>query len=104
VNEFISLAAASVAGLLLGVMFFGGLWWTVRAGVTSRRPALWFLGSLVLRMSIALSGFYIVGREHWQPLVACLLGFITARLIVNGLTQPAAAGLTRGSQEAGHAP
>jgi F1F0 ATPase subunit 2 len=103
-NEFFSLAAASVAGLLLGVMFFGGLWWTVRAGVTSRRPALWFLGSLVLRMSITLAGFHLVGGEHWQALVACLLGFITARSIVNGLTQPAAASLIRDAQEASHAP
>ena len=37
-------------GGLLGTMFFGGLWWTVRTGVSSQRPALWFLGSLVLRM------------------------------------------------------
>jgi F1F0 ATPase subunit 2 len=103
-NEVFPLASASVAGLLLGVMFFGGLWWTVRAGMTSRRPALWFLGSLVLRMSIALSGFYFVGRQHWQPLVACLLGFITARLIVNRLTRLAAADRTRRLQEAGHAP
>ncbi len=103
-NEFFSVASASAAGLLLGVMFFGGLWWTVRAGVTSRRPALWFLGSLVLRMGIALSGFYFVGRDHWQPLVACLLGFITARLIVHRLTRPATAGQTRDSQVAGHAP
>jgi F1F0 ATPase subunit 2 len=33
-NEVFSLASASVAGLLLGAMFFGGLWWTVRAGMT----------------------------------------------------------------------
>jgi hypothetical protein len=55
-------------------------------------------------MSIALSGFYFVGRQHWQPLVACLLGFITARLIVNRLTRLAAADRTRRLQEAGHAP
>jgi F1F0 ATPase subunit 2 len=30
------------AGLLLGAIFFGGLWWTVRKGVSSKRPALWF--------------------------------------------------------------
>ena len=38
-----------VAGALLGAFFFGGLWWTVQKGVTSEQPALWFLGSLLLR-------------------------------------------------------
>jgi hypothetical protein len=29
-TEFLILAVASAAGLLLGAVFFGGLWWTVR--------------------------------------------------------------------------
>jgi F1F0 ATPase subunit 2 len=29
-NEILSLAAAVAAGALLGAVFFGGLWWTVR--------------------------------------------------------------------------
>ena len=35
-----------LAGALLGSVFFGGLWWTVRRGVLSTQPALWFFGSL----------------------------------------------------------
>ena len=35
-------------GALLGSIFFGGLWWTVRQGVCPK-PVLWFLGSLLLR-------------------------------------------------------
>ena len=62
-NEFLTLALALAAGLLLGAFFFGGLWWTVRKGVSSQRPALWFFGSMLLRMSIALAGFYFVGRR-----------------------------------------
>ena len=47
-SEFLSLAPALAAGLLLGVFFFGGLWWTVIRGVSSPRPALWFFGSMML--------------------------------------------------------
>ena len=62
-NETLTLVLAWVAGVLLGAIFFGGLWWTVRKGVSSKQPALWFFGSLLLRMSIALAGFYfVVGR------------------------------------------
>ncbi len=87
-NEFLSLIPALGAGVLLGAFFFGGLCWTVRKGVSSQRPALWFFGSLLLRMSITLAGFYLVGRENWQRWLLCLLGFILARFVVQGLTRP----------------
>src|SRR5664279_1842355 len=103
-NDSLTLALAWMAGGALGTIFFGGLWWTVRKGVSSPRPALWFLGSMLLRMSIALVGFYFVGRGHWERLVACLLGFIIARLVVTWLTRPSGENETRPAQEASHAP
>jgi F1F0 ATPase subunit 2 len=89
VNETLSLVLALVTGVLLGAIFFGGLWWTIRRGLVSKQPALWFLGSSVLRTFTALAGFYFVARGHWERLLACLLGFMLARLIVTRLTQPA---------------
>jgi F1F0 ATPase subunit 2 len=85
-NEFLLLAPALAAGLLLGAFFFGGLWWTVIKGVSSERPALWFFGSMLLRTSVTLAGFYFVGREDWQRWLLCLLGFVLARLAVKWLT------------------
>ena len=86
-NETLTLVLALVTGVLLGAIFFGGLWWTVRKGVSSERPALWFLGSLLLRTSITLTGFYFVARGDWQRLLMCLLGFVIARPIVTRLTR-----------------
>jgi F1F0 ATPase subunit 2 len=102
-NETLALVLALVTGVLLGAMFFGGLWWTVRKGVASKEPALWFFGSLLLRTSIALAGFYYIARGHWERLLVCLLGFIIARLIVTRLTR-AAEKPTYLAQEASHAP
>ena len=102
-NETLSLAPALVTGLLLGVMFFGGLWWTVRKGLSSKHPALWFFGSLLLRMSIALAGFYFVSGGHWLRLLVCLLGFVMARLIVTRLTRPPVEHHNFPAKEAGHA-
>ena len=85
--EVQSLALAGAAGALLGALFFGGLWWTVRRGVSSQRPALWFLGSMLLRLSIAVTGFYFVGGENWQRWLLCLCGFVLARLLVQRLTR-----------------
>ena len=102
-NENLSLALALVAGIMLGVIFFGGLWWTIRKGATSKRPELWFLVSFLLRMSIAMAGFYFIGREHWERLLACLLGFIIARLVVTRLTRASGEKQNRSEKEAGHA-
>ena len=68
-NETLTWCWRWLAGVVLGAIFFGGLWWTVRKGVSSKQPALWFLGSLLLRMSIVLAGFYFVARGHWERLL-----------------------------------
>jgi F1F0 ATPase subunit 2 len=102
-NEMLKLVAALASGLLLGAIFFGGLWWTVRRGVTSKRPALWFCGSLLLRTGIVLAGFYFVTGGHWQRLLACLLGFVIARRIVTRLSGSPGKGLKVSAKEAGHA-
>ncbi len=86
-NETLTLVLVSVAGVLLGALFFGGLWWTVQKGVPSKRPALWFFGSLLLRTGVALTGFYFIAGGRWERLLVCLLGFVIARLIVTRLTR-----------------
>jgi len=102
-NEALSLAPALLSGVLLGALFFGGLWWTVQKGLSSKQPALWFLGSLLLRTSLAMAGFYSIARGHWERLLVCLFGFVMARLIVTGLTR-AAQKAPYVAQEASHAP
>lgn len=86
-NEALSLISALLAGFLLGAVFFGGLWWTVQRGVSSKRPAFWFLGSLLLRTSISVAGFYFTAGGHWERLLICLFGFFTMRRIVLRLTR-----------------
>ncbi len=103
-NETLTFLLAWSAGGGLGAVFFGGLWWTVRQSVSSQRPALWFFGSWLLRMGIALSGFYFVAGGHWQLLLACLLGFVMARLVVMRLTRSSGKSQTAPAQEIRHAP
>lgn len=102
-SEALTLSLAAFAGLLLGVLFFGGLWWTVRVGVVAKQPALWFLGSWVVRVSMVLAGFYFVGGDQWQRLLICLLGFIVGRLIVTRLTRPPNELRNAAGKEASHA-
>lgn len=103
-NEVLLLALSLSAGMLLGTIFFGGLWWTVRKGVSSERPAFWFFGSLLLRMSTTLAGFYLVSGGHWQRLLLCLVGFVMARLVVTWLTRSSEDSQSRPVQEPRYAP
>jgi F1F0 ATPase subunit 2 len=86
-NEFFSLVFSLLAGGFLGVFFFAGLWWTVRKIESSKRVALLFLGSMLLRTSVVILGFYFILGDNWQRLVAGLLGFVIARIIIIRLTR-----------------
>lgn len=78
----LALGLAVLSGVLLGGMFFGGLWWTIRRGMLSTAPALWFSGSLLIRTLAAVGGFYLVSHGEWLRLPACLLGFLLARFVI----------------------
>jgi F1F0 ATPase subunit 2 len=95
-NEPLTLLLAAFGGCTLGGVFFGGLWWTVRKGLSSSQPAFLFLASMLLRTGIVLGGFYWIANQHMDRLVACLVGFVAARIIVTQVTRP--------NQEARHAP
>ncbi len=90
-NEILALIFALIlsllAGVLLGTIFFGGLWWTIRKGISSKQPAMLFFFSLLLRTGIALTGFYTVARGDWRRVLACLVGFFLARILVTWLTR-----------------
>ena len=81
-SEIFDLGEAIVAGLLLGVLFFGGLWLTVVKSLDSKRPWVWFLTSMVLRTSITLAGFYQLAGTSMKRLLLCCGGFIAARILV----------------------
>lgn len=78
------LIVSFVAGTILGVIFFGGLWLTIKQLPKVRHPWLIFLMSALSRTLITLAGFWFIGiwlseTDRWQRMVACLLGFMVAR-------------------------
>jgi F1F0 ATPase subunit 2 len=92
-NDAVSLSVVLVEGFLLGVGFFGGLWWTVQKGLTAKNPALWFFGSTLLRVSLVLGGFYLIARDDWRALLVGLLGFVIARMTVTRFSRPTKKGI-----------
>ncbi len=80
-------AFALIAGVIIGILFFGGLWWTVQKAMSSRQPGLLFAGSLLLRTVLTLTAFYLIGKGGWQRLVACLIGFMFGRVLIARFSQ-----------------
>ena len=79
-SEIIEISEATAGGFFLGVLFFGGLWLTVVKSLVSKRPWVWFLTSMVLRTSIALSGFYLLADKPMILRIFAVLSGIGASI------------------------
>lgn len=73
------ISIAFVAGLLLGLFYFGTLWLTVQHLSRARRPGLLTLGGFCVRAGLTLLGFFIVMAGHWERAAACMVGFLVMR-------------------------
>lgn len=87
-NEWLSLLPALLAGLVLGMFYFGGLWLTVQRLSQARQPALLALGSLAGRLGVTMLGVYLVTGGQWAKIGVCLLGFFVMRTILVRRWQP----------------
>jgi F1F0 ATPase subunit 2 len=85
--EYWSYVLAVICGFLLGLLFFGGLWLTVRRSLFSKRPGLWFLFSMCIRTSVTVAGFVLVSGGSAVRLLCCVAGFALAKLAVLLLTR-----------------
>jgi len=84
--DILTMLAVLCAGLFLGGFFFGGLLWTVERGLRSKQPALWFLGSWLIRITVILGSFYLLSAGQWHRMLICVSGFFIARIMVTRYT------------------
>jgi F1F0 ATPase subunit 2 len=75
------IVVAAGLGVLLGLAFFGSLRWVVGRLITARRPAVWMLGSAVVRIAVMLAALLVIGQGRWERMVAVLAGFLVGRSI-----------------------
>ncbi|SFC24756.1 F1/F0 ATPase, subunit 2 [Alkalibacterium subtropicum] len=69
-------------GIILGITFFGGLYWTVEKLTEVKRPALLMTVSLILRMTVLLSVLFYVSKSGYMGIIYTLLGMLFVRLIM----------------------
>jgi F1F0 ATPase subunit 2 len=86
-NNITDLIFALVAGVLVGSFFFLGLWYSTQKIGSTNHPFLWTIGSFVVRVGVTLLVFYFVGAGDYKNMLACLLGFIAAKIIILQITK-----------------
>ena len=78
----ILLVLGCIAGLALGLLFFGGLWWTTQRLATSNRPALVVSISLFVRTGVLALALVVLARTHVSLLVGAVVGLVIARIVL----------------------
>lgn len=86
-SDILYLILAFIAGTALGLIFFGGLWFTVRKAIGAKTPALWFFGSLFLRLAMVMIGFYFIVQGGLERLILSVIGFTVGRILVTYYTK-----------------
>jgi F1F0 ATPase subunit 2 len=87
IDDPLHLATAFVTGLVLGALYLGVLWFTVRRLPRARNPGLWILGSAAGRIGVLFAAWYWVSAGNWQALIACLLGFLLVRSVATRIAR-----------------
>ncbi|HLK55279.1 MAG TPA: ATP synthase subunit I [Chthonomonadaceae bacterium] len=79
-TETLRLTLSFLIGAAAGAFFFGGLWWTIRKGITAGQPGLLFLGSFLARTAVVAVVLALWSRGQAAPLALALLGFIAVKV------------------------
>ena len=81
-NDALVYLLAVLAGGAGSLLYFGGLWWTVRKMADSARPHLLLLSSFLVRAALMLALFFAVGRAGLAALALAILTFILTRFLL----------------------
>ncbi len=81
-SDLLSLTSLFVSGMVLATLYFASLWWTVRTLSGVQYPWLLYFGSFAGRMVLLLGAVFLLMGGDWRRAVACMAGFLLARLFV----------------------
>lgn len=67
-------------GVILGIIFFGGLYWTVQNLPRAKHPALLMTVSLFFRMGVTVGTFFYVAKGGYKGILLVLAGMLAVRI------------------------
>ncbi|MGB3975736.1 MAG: ATP synthase subunit I [bacterium] len=81
-NNVLQIAFVLVSGVASGLFYFGGLRFTVRKAVFSKKPNVWIFGSFIIRLGILIIIFRLFANLGLSRLLLLLAGLILGRIII----------------------
>lgn len=83
------LILAIISGAVLSLLYFGGLWVTVRHLAKNEWPSWTLLLSFLIRGILVIAVFYGLLLLHWAYLAVALVAFLMVRqIMINRLGKP----------------
>ena len=73
---------AFAGGIILGLLFFGGLYITVQKMETLKNPALLMILSFMARMGVLVLAFYFISKVGYKEVLFALAGVILTRFVM----------------------
>jgi len=73
---------AFIVGVLAGILFFGGLYLTVKKLTTMKYPALFMMLSLIVRLVILAGGIYLIMDGGIRNVLSAMAGIILVRFVM----------------------
>jgi len=81
-NSAAAVGVGVLSGFVVGLAFFRALLWTTERLVVTQRPGVLLASSTLVRMALAGLAFVLIARLGAAGLVAALVGFVVARVMV----------------------
>lgn len=77
----------ALVGLVAGLVFFGGLRWTVSRLDTARRPAVLVISSLLMRVAVVAGALVVFSDGRLARVLAGLGGLLVVRTVMVSATR-----------------
>jgi F1F0 ATPase subunit 2 len=75
------LVLSALAGIILGILYFGGLWLTITKMQTLKNPGIFLTLSFILRTALVIGGFYLIADGKLERLAVAMLAFFVTRFV-----------------------
>lgn len=74
--------AGAAGGSALAILYFVGLWWTLRHLARTPHPEGWLIGSYYLRTAVTAMGMLGLALLDWRALIVGSVAFLLTRTAV----------------------
>jgi len=78
----VTLVALFFIGGTIGLLFFGGLWLTLKLCVARKGGYIWHFSGFILRAGLTCGAFFVLMQGDWQRLAALAAGFMCVRICI----------------------